>query len=138
MRFKKRKDEEPTISIAPFVDMVFLLLIFFMVTAQFDVVSGIPVQLPKVLGKTLGDSREKVTLVLDKEGRMSMRGVELDVKALDRELRSILKEKGIASLTLKVDKSVPHGTVVEVMDAAKTAGVQTIIIAADWKPQKVL
>jgi biopolymer transport protein ExbD len=37
---------------------------------------------------------------------------------------------------LQVDRSVPHGTVVEVMDTAKTAGVHTIIIAAEWKPQK--
>ena len=138
MRFKDTRDEEPTIGIAPFVDMVFLLLIFFMVTAQFDVVSGIPIQLPKVTGKTFEDNREKITLVVDKEGRMVLKGVRLDLKGLDKELRSILKEKGLVSLVLQVDKSVPHGTVVEVMDTAKTAGVHTIIIAAEWRPKKIL
>ncbi len=136
MRFKKNRDEEPTIGIAPFVDMVFLLLIFFMVTAQFSVVSGIPVQLPKGSGKTFDENRDKVTLVVDKEGRMLLKGMQLDLKGLDKELRSILKEKGLVSLVLQVDRSVSHGTVVEVMDTAKTAGVNTIIIAAEWKPQR--
>jgi biopolymer transport protein ExbD len=138
MRFKKRGDEEPNIGIAPFVDMVFLLLIFFMVTAQFDVVSGVPVQLPKVAGKTFDEYREKITLVIDREGRIHLKGAVLDLKALDKQVREILKERGLVSLVLQVDKSVPHGTVVEVMDTAKTAGVQTIIIAAEWRPQKVL
>lgn len=136
MRFKRNKEQEATIGVAPFIDIILFLLIFFMVTARFDVVSGVPIQLPKVSGKTFDDHRDKVTLVVDKERRIFLRGAQLDLNGLDKELRSILKEKGLVSLVLQVDRSVPHGTVVEVMDTAKTAGVQTIVIAAEWKPQK--
>jgi biopolymer transport protein ExbD len=137
MRFKRNKEQEATIGVAPFIDIILFLLIFFMVTARFDVVSGgIPIQLPKVSGKTFDDHRDKVTLVVDRERRILLKGVQLDLQGLDKELRSILKEKGLVSLVLQVDRSVPHGTVVEVMDTAKTAGVHTIIIAAEWKPQK--
>ncbi|MBW1921270.1 MAG: biopolymer transporter ExbD [Deltaproteobacteria bacterium] len=48
MRFKTTKKEEPSLGIAPLIDIVFLLLIFFMVTSHFDIASGVRIQLPKV------------------------------------------------------------------------------------------
>lgn len=138
MRFKKTREQEATIGIAPFIDMVFLLLIFFMVTSQFDVASGVPIQLPRVAAKTYDERREKVTLVIDKTGQFFLKGVKLEMKDLDKELRAILQEKGLFSLVLQADRNVPHGIVVEAMDVAKGAGVQTIIIAAQWRPQKIL
>jgi biopolymer transport protein ExbD len=138
MRFKKNREQEATIGIAPFIDMVFLLLIFFMVTSQFDVASGVPIQLPRVAAKTYDEKREKVTLVIDKAGQIFLRGARLDRNELDKTLRAILLEKGLVSLVLQADRNVPHGVVVETMDVAKGAGVQTIIIAAQWRPEKVL
>ncbi len=138
MRFKKTRDQEATIGIAPFIDMVFLLLIFFMVTSQFDVASGVPIQLPRVAAKTFVENTEKVKVVIDKAGQIFLRGAKLDMAGLEKELRAILQEKGLVSLVLQADRSVPHGIVVEAMDIAKAAGVHTIIIAAQWRPQKVL
>jgi biopolymer transport protein ExbD len=138
MRFKKKTgDQEATIGIAPFIDMVFLLLIFFMVTSQFDVSSGVPIQLPKVAAKTFDENRDKIDVVIDKAGQIFLKGVKLDMKGLEMELRTVLKEKGLVSLVLQADRNVPHGIVVEAMDTAKKAGVHTIIIAAQWRPQKV-
>ena len=120
------------------MDMVFLLLIFFMVTSHFDVSSGVAIQLPKVAGKTIDEKREKVTLVIDKSGQMHLKGMKLDIKTLGKEIQGVVREKGLVVLVLQADKDVPHGIVVEAMDAAKAAGVQTILIAAQWRPQKVL
>jgi len=137
MRFKKSRDQEATIGIAPFIDMVFLLLIFFMVTSQFDMASGVPIQLPRVSAKTFDEKREKVHVVIDKGGQLFLKGVKLDMKGLEKELRAILREKGSISLVIQADRNVAHGIVVEAMDTAKAAGVHMIVIAAQWRPQKV-
>jgi biopolymer transport protein ExbD len=138
MKFRKIREQEASIGVAPFMDMVFLLLIFFMVTSHFDVASGVPIQLPKIAGKTFDEKREKVTVVIDKSGHVYLRGNRLDMKALGDTLKGIVKEKGLISLVLQADKDVPHGIVVEAMDVAKTSGVQTIIIAAQWRPKRLL
>jgi biopolymer transport protein ExbD len=138
MRFKKTREDEATLTIAPLIDMVFLLLIFFLVTYHFDLASGVPIQLPKVAGKNFDEGREKVTVLIDKSGQFYLKGSKLDLAALRAELKGVVQREGLISLVLQADKDVPHGVVVEAMDAAKTAGVRTIIIAAQWKPEKIL
>lgn len=138
MRFKKWKEEEPTIGVAPFIDMVFLLLIFFMVTYQFDVASGVLIQLPKIAGKSSHGDKEKATLVIDKAGQVYLKGERLDMRALENKLRFMGREIGVFSVVIQADKSVSHGSVVEVMDVARAAGVNSIIIAAQWRPSKIL
>jgi biopolymer transport protein ExbD len=118
--------------------MVFLLLIFFMVTSQFDVASGVPIQLPRVAAKTSDENTEKIKVVIDKAGQIFLKGVKLDMNGLEKALRTLLQEKGLFSLVIQADRDVSHGIVVETMDTAKAAGVHAIIIAAQWRPQKVL
>jgi biopolymer transport protein ExbD len=138
MRFKRPREQEATLTIAPLIDMVFLLLVFFLVTYHFDLASGVPIQLPKVAAKNFDEVREKVTVLIDKSGQIYLKGSKLDLPALRAELKGIVQREGAVSLVLQADKDVPHGIVVEAMDAAKTAGVRTIIIAAQWRPEKVL
>ena len=136
MRFRKPKEEEIRLSIAPLIDIVFLLLIFFMVTSHFDVASGVRIQLPKVAKKIYNEKTDKITLVIDKSGQIYIKGKKIDMKALSIRLQNISKEKGLLHLILHADKDVRHGKVVQIMDLAKTAGVHSIIIAAGWKPEK--
>ncbi len=138
MKFRRVKEQEAGIGIAPFMDMVFLLLIFFMVTSHFDVASGVPIQLPKVAQKTFDEKKEKVTVVIDKSGQLYLKGEKLDMEGLSRALRATVQEKGLVSLVLQADREVPHGVVVETMDTAKASGVHTIIIAAQWRPKRLL
>ncbi len=137
MRFKKTKDEEPRLGITPLIDIVFLLLIFFMVTSHFDMASGISIRLPKVTQRAFNKDSEKITLIIDREGRTYLKGDIIDLKKLATELRGLVVKEGLIHLFLKADKDVAHGKVVQVMDLAKRAGVLSIIIAADWKPEKV-
>lgn len=138
MRFRKTREEDPGIMIAPFIDMVFLLLIFFMVTSRFDVASGVSIQLPKVATRTFDERKDKITLIIDRPGHLYLKGAKTEMNELGKRLRSVVEEKGLINLVLQADKDVPHGIVVEAMDIAKTAGVHSIIIAAQWKAQKVL
>ena len=137
MRFKKTKDEEPRLGITPLIDIVFLLLIFFMVTSHFHMASGISIRLPKVTQRALNKDSEKITIMIDREGHTYLKGNIIDLKKLATELKSLVVKKGLIHLLLEADKDVAHGKVVQVMDLAKRAGVLSIIIAADWKPEKV-
>ncbi len=136
MRFRKPREDEIRLSIAPLIDIVFLLLIFFMVTSHFDVASGVRISLPKVAKRILNQEKNRITLVIDKSGHTYLEGEKMDMKALQEKLREMVKEQGIFQVILQADKDVTHGKVVQIMDLAKTAGADSIIIAARWKPEK--
>lgn len=134
MIFKKRKTEETNISIAPLIDIVFLLLIFFMVTSHFDIVAGVRIRLPKVSQKAdVSDTSKKAVLVIDKSGRIFLKGKLIEQKSIEAVIKKLVKEEGISKMILQADKDVKHGRVVEIMDLSKSAGVQSIVIAARWK-----
>jgi biopolymer transport protein ExbD len=136
MRFRKPREDEIRLSIAPLIDIVFLLLIFFMVTSHFDVASGVRISLPKVAKRILNQEKTRITLVIDKSGHTYLEGKRINMKTLQDRLRKLVKEKGIFQVILQADKDVSHGKVVQIMDLAKTAGAHSIIIAARWKPEK--
>ncbi|MBW2066055.1 MAG: biopolymer transporter ExbD [Deltaproteobacteria bacterium] len=138
MRFKKKRDEEPRLGIAPLIDIVFLLLIFFMVTSHFDVASGVRIRLPKVTKRIVESSNSKIILVIDREGSIYLEGKKVGTGALRTRLEDLVKEKGFVQLVLQADKDVRHGRVVEVMDIAKSSGINAVIIAAQWKGDRIL
>ena len=133
MRFKKKSEEDFMISVTPLVDIVLVCLIFFMITYHFDIVSGARIDLPKVINKNMEEETDRITLIISKSAEIYLRGKKFDQKSLEKELQSLVKEKGILSLILQADKDVSHGNVVEIMDIAKSAGIDSIIIAARWK-----
>ena len=137
MRFRKPKEEEPRLGIAPLIDVVFLLLIFFMVTSHFNVASGIPIRLPKVVQKAYDSYDRKIMIVIDREGFTYLEDKKIDIKEIGPRLKDIVEKEGMIHLLLQADKDVKHGMVVHVMDLAKSAGVSSIIIAAQWEPKKV-
>jgi len=138
MRFRRPNDEEIRLGIAPLIDIVFLLLIFFMVTSHFDVASGVRIRLPQSSRRILDQVEDKVTLVLDESGKVYFKGREIDQETLRENLRDIVGRQGVVRLVLQADKDVRHGQVVKIMDLAKAAGVHSIIIAAQWKSEKLL
>jgi len=139
MRFIKTPEEEPNISIAPLIDIVFLLLIFFMVTSHFDIASGVQISLPEVAQRLLHEEKNtRVTLIVDKSSETYLEGQKIEMKDLREKLIQYVQEKDILHLVLQADKEVSHGKVVEIMDLAKSAGIQSIIIAAKWKSEKIL
>ncbi|MBU2497969.1 MAG: biopolymer transporter ExbD [Proteobacteria bacterium] len=129
--------EEPGLGIAPLIDIVFLLLIFFMVTSHFDVASGVRIELPKVARTTYDQRESKVTIIIDKTGQSYLEGEKIDMKGLGQRLSRLVQEKNVVHLVLQADKEAQHGAVVEAMDVAKTAGVRSLVIAAQWKSEKV-
>lgn len=139
MRFMSRREEEPRISIAPLIDIVFLLLIFFMVTSHFDIASGVRIDLPKVTRRIIGEEEEsRITLIVDRSAQTYLEGKKIDLNSLKKRLEALIEQRGFLHLILQADKEVPHGKVVQIMDLAKSAGVRSIIIAARWRGEEPL
>ena len=136
MRFRRARIEETRLGIAPLIDIVFLLLIFFMVTSHFDVATGVRIQLPRVSKRVLSEKNNRVALVIDRSGQIYFEGERVDEKTLSKRLEYLVDKKGLMSLVLQADRDVRHGVVVNMMDLAKNAGIQNIMIAARWKSKK--
>lgn len=138
MRFSQPKRQEISlgISIAPLIDIVFLLLIFFMLTSHFEIISGIDIELPDVSEKGPDRSADSIIVALDKTGNCFLQKEKVTLKDLHLKLKEMSRDRRI-NLMLQADKDVTHGNVVKIMDLAKDAGVTSIIIAAQWEPERV-
>ena len=137
MRFRRLKEEEPMLGITPLIDIVFLLLIFFMLTSHFHVASGVPIRLPKVMQNTYEKKRPEIILAIDKMGRIYLKREKVELKELGVKLQDLVEKGDLIHLVLQADKDVKHGRVIQVMDLAKSAGIPSIVIAAQWEPDKV-
>jgi biopolymer transport protein ExbD len=137
MRFKRKKEEDQMLSIVPLIDTIFFLMLFFAVTYDFDIASGVHIDMPEVTQKSIEDEANKITLIMNKAGEIYLGGEKIDQKALDKKLQSLVKEKGALSVVLQADKDVTHGKVVQIMDIAKNSGISSIIIAARWKAEEL-
>jgi len=139
MRFSQIKREEISlgVSVAPLIDIVFLLLIFFMLTSHFDIISGIDIKLPDISERGSDQSVDTMTVSLDKTGNCYLQKKKVTLKDLYLQLKELSKEKKI-SLILNADRDVTHGHVVRIMDLAKKAGINSIVIAAQWREEGVL
>jgi len=133
MRFKRKREEDQPLNIVPLIDTIFFLMLFFAVTYDFDLASGVRIDMPEVTQKSAEDETTKVTLIINRSAEIYLGGEKIDQKTLENKLRSLVNEKGTLSVVLQADKDVSHGTVVQVMDIAKNAGINSIIIAARWK-----
>ena len=127
MRFKKRLTPESglkQIDIAPLIDCVFLLLIFFMLTSNFVVVPGINVKLPKAVTSETVNSRA-VTVMITSEDLIYVGGKPFS----SDELTEYMKESKVTSIFIKSDRDSSIGSVVRVWDICKKLGIEKIGIA---------
>ncbi len=126
MQFRQKRFIKPVINIAPIVDVLFLLLIFFMVTSTFVEQPNIKLELPST--KHYEASKiERTVLTISRDGQIFLQDMPVDKKDLERELRRVILDTGDEILVLKADKWIPYGVVVDIMDDAKGAGFRKVI-----------
>jgi biopolymer transport protein ExbD len=132
MRFKRlKKEEEPGFSsIAPLIDIVFLLLIFFMAATHSSSATGLSVSLPETGRDYSAGDISSVRITIAADGSVMLMGIPVEPASLREELERGSAGEGPFNILLEADKDVKHGTVVEIMDAAKLAGARAIVIAA--------
>ena len=125
----RRRRPSPTLNLAPFVDIVFLLVIFFMVTSTFITPEeGLPVDLPSAQSAEQEPTGVPV-VVVDARGQVFLGNRRYSDAALFAELKDRLAGKKDRTVVLRADSKVPHGRVVEVMDILRQAGASRVAIA---------
>ena len=130
MQFTRRSRKRLTINITSMIDVLFLLIIFFVVTSSFLEQPGMKLELPAAESAEPTEAQELV-LNMDAAGRIRLGDVALDMGGLRAALVDRLREHGERVLVIRADRAAPHGTVVRVMDIAKRAGVRDLVIATD-------
>ncbi len=131
MNLRPIRTEEPHIDITPLIDVVFLLLIFFMVTTSFQQETRLKVDLPEAVSGAPSVRQERIVLEVDADGRYQLQGKT--VAASRTALRAALTALGPAGdrpLILQADGKAPHDAVVRAMDAARLSGFDKLSIAA--------
>ncbi len=126
MQFRPKRYIKPLINIASLVDVLFLLLIFFMVTSAFVEQPNIKLELPSTRHSEISKI-ERMVLTISRDGQLFLQDKPVEKKDLEKELRRVILDTGDEVLVLKADKFVPYGIVIGIMDDAKGAGFKKII-----------
>ena len=128
MRFRRPGKPRVGIDIAPLVDVVFLLVIFFAVSTTFLETSGLKLELPSSSATTEREVRE-IAVYLTSEGLLSFQGEEVSAEDLESRLGSALEDTDRKIVVLRADTGTPHGKVVEIMDRIRQAGAEALTVA---------
>ena len=113
------------INVTPFVDVMLVLLIIFMVTAPM-MIQGVDVALPEVTSEPLSSAIEPLIISIDKQNRLYINDFEVKLDFLKEKLGKILEGRTDREVYLRADKTIPYGTVVLVMAEIKGAGVEKL------------
>ena len=113
------------INVTPFVDVMLVLLIIFMVTAPM-MTQGMDVDLPEASTDPLSADKEPLVVTIDKTGAVFISELKVEVNYLQEKLRKILEGRKNKEVFFKADKDVAYGIVVQVMAEIKGAGIEKL------------
>jgi biopolymer transport protein TolR len=113
------------INVTPFVDVMLVLLIIFMVTAPM-MIEGLNVDLPEATAKPLDSEKEHLVITIDKDLLVYINDFKIGVDSLGDKLNKMLQGRSDREVYLKADKTIPYGIVVQVMAEIKKAGVEQL------------
>ncbi len=129
MARKGRSDEEASLSMTPLLDVVLLLLIFYVVTTVF-IDRQIELQLPESDASAIPEEKKKFTIEIGQaEHELALNGELVTIAELDRTIELEATADNIKSVEIRADKLVIHGRVVEVLGIVKKHGVEAVGIA---------
>lgn len=133
MRFRRQRYRHEGINVTPLIDVVFLLLIFFMVSTTFTRETRLAVELPEAEGEQLQEEMDEVIeVIVDATGGFAVNGrvlVNRDVETLMSALEETSADDTSKPITITADTQTPHGAVVTVMDAAGRLGFSKLRFA---------
>ena len=122
-------DEESSIDLTPMIDVTFIMLIFFIVTATFIKETGIDVNKPDAKTATVKD-KANILIAIDANNRIWIDRRQVDVRAVRPNIERLYAENPQGSVVIQADKDSKTETLIAVMDASREAGVYNVAIAA--------
>jgi len=124
------------INVTPFVDVMLVLLIIFMVTAPM-MIEGVNVSLPEATSEPLPAKQDQLIITIDKDNKVYINDYQVTLNFLGEKLIKILDGRVGQEVYLKADKNIPYGMVVRVMSEIKGAGIEKLgMVTEPIKPNK--
>ncbi|MBU1277349.1 MAG: biopolymer transporter ExbD [Proteobacteria bacterium] len=120
---------EPEINMAPLIDMVFILLIFFLVTTTFVREAGVEVQRPTA-ATAAAKQKGALIVAVASDGRIFVDRRQVDLRAVRGLVERFLAEDPTGGVVIAADKATPTGRTVEVLDECRLAGAKDVAVAA--------
>jgi biopolymer transport protein ExbD len=127
--FRQQEEEEQEINITPMLDVVFIMLIFFIVTASFVKEAGIDVNKP-LAQTTQPKEKANILIAIDASGGIWIDRRKVDPRAVRANIERLHAENPQGTVVIQADEDARTGELVHVMDAARLAGVYDIAISA--------
>ena len=126
---KLMEDEEAEINITPMLDVVFIMLIFFIVTASFVKEAGIDVNRPEA-ATAVKKERANILIAISDKGEIWINKRRIDVRAVQANVERLKAENPQGTVVIQADKKATTDVLIKVMDASRAAGVYDVSIAA--------
>jgi len=131
MRFVTTRRPDPAIDVTPMIDVVFQLLIFFMVSTNFIETPGLQVDLPRSSPQTVLSDKKDIQIWMTVDDEIYVDDEPVDLEGLVARLGTRAAEAPDTLVVIKADQGVSHGRVVTVMDRAKSLGLSRLAIATE-------
>ncbi len=130
IKFQYQEKKPFKLDLVPMINIVFLLLIFFMLTATTSTDKGKKVELPK--SRTAEkSSKQYLTVTIDKKGNLQLDGKEITLEALPGQMKKKVSEQKNTVISIHADKVIEFELFGQVIDHAKQAGAEDFILATD-------
>jgi len=136
MSFRRKTRDDLRVDLTPMIDVVFLLLIFFMISTTFIETPGISIKLPESSTSIAEKEPEEIKIYLARNGDIFLKEEKITLEALQSHLRSYGERSQSMTFLLLADKEARHGRVVQLMDSAKNNGFGKLAIATEQKKVK--
>ncbi|MDN3639620.1 biopolymer transporter ExbD [Simiduia curdlanivorans] len=125
VQFKRAKREEESVNLTPLIDVVFLLLIFFMVSTTFTKETHLSIDLPEAKGEAAETQPQHIEILIHADGSYAINGqtlVDKKLPTLLRALQAVGNDNTKTPLIITADANTPHQSVITAMDAAGQLG----------------
>lgn len=123
MKFKRRLETRAVVDLVPMIDVVFQLILFFLVSTTFAVLPGISLDLPKS-STAQGVRTNGITITVEADGGLYVNTERVEMEALDAALESLGTDipRDAVPVSLEADSAVPNGRIVNVLDSLRRTG----------------
>lgn len=128
-RYSHSAEEEPGIDLTPMLDVVFIMLIFFIVTSSFIKESGIEVNRPQAETAS-SKAKGNILIAVTADGQVWLDKQQIDVRTVRSHVERLRQEQPEGIVVVQADRDARTGLVVQVMDQARMAGVADVALAA--------
>lgn len=124
-----RGDDKVELNLAPLIDMIFILLIFFLVTTTFVKESGVEVNRP-IASTAKDEEKTNIIIGVTKEGSIHIENQMIDIRSVRSRMERFKHENPLGNVVITADKDSRFGVAIEVLDQVRAAQIKNVVVAA--------